>query len=61
MAKAAAMKVHYDEAKLQLLADKQPSCEFVTPEQLGELTAFMCSPGTVLVMYRDDVCVNCHV
>ncbi|MBF7140828.1 MULTISPECIES: 3-hydroxybutyrate dehydrogenase [Pseudomonas] len=26
-----------------LLADKQPSLEFVTPEQLGELVSFLCS------------------
>jgi len=26
-----------------LLAEKQPSLEFVTPEQLGELALFLCS------------------
>jgi 3-hydroxybutyrate dehydrogenase len=32
-------------AKGQLLGEKQPSQEFVTPEQIGELAAFLCSPG----------------
>ncbi|WP_426198677.1 3-hydroxybutyrate dehydrogenase [Pseudomonas sp. DC3200b2] len=32
-----------DEARRQLLAEKQPSLEFVTPEQLGELACFLCS------------------
>jgi len=30
-------------ARHDLLAEKQPSLEFVTPEQLGELTLFLCS------------------
>jgi len=34
-----------DQAKAQLLGEKQPSQEFVTPEQIGELAAFLCSPG----------------
>jgi 3-hydroxybutyrate dehydrogenase len=32
-----------DEAKKSLLAEKQPSGEFVTPEQLGELAVFLSS------------------
>ncbi|XZG69992.1 3-hydroxybutyrate dehydrogenase [Chitinibacteraceae bacterium HSL-7] len=32
-----------EEAKLALLAEKQPSLEFATPEQLGALTVFLCS------------------
>lgn len=32
-----------DEAKKNLLAEKQPSGEFVTPEQLGALAVFLCS------------------
>ncbi len=32
-----------EQAKLGLLGEKQPSLEFVTPEQLGELAAFLCS------------------
>jgi 3-hydroxybutyrate dehydrogenase len=34
-----------DKAKLDLLAEKQPSHEFVTPDQLGGLAVFLCSPG----------------
>ncbi|WP_028240219.1 3-hydroxybutyrate dehydrogenase [Stutzerimonas azotifigens] len=30
-------------ARRELLSEKQPSLEFVTPEQLGELTLFLCS------------------
>lgn len=33
-----------DEAAL-LLGEKQPSKQFVTPEQLGDLAVFLCSPG----------------
>ena len=32
-------------AKKALLAEKQPSGEFVTPEELGALAVFMCSPA----------------
>jgi 3-hydroxybutyrate dehydrogenase len=32
-----------EQARHQLLVEKQPSLEFVTPEQLGELVAFLCS------------------
>ena len=28
-----------------LLGEKQPSLQFVTPEQLGDLAVFMCSPA----------------
>ena len=31
------------EARRQLLAEKQPSGEFVTPEQLGQVSVFLCS------------------
>jgi 3-hydroxybutyrate dehydrogenase len=34
-----------EQAKAQLLGEKQPSQEFVTPGQIGELAAFLCSPG----------------
>jgi 3-hydroxybutyrate dehydrogenase len=37
--------VSNDEAKKGLLAEKQPSGEFVTPEQLGALAVFLCSEG----------------
>ena len=38
-----------EQAREQLLAEKQPSGEFVTPEQLGELALFLCSDGAVNV------------
>jgi 3-hydroxybutyrate dehydrogenase len=44
-ARADAAKVSNDEAKRQLLAEKQPSLQFTTPEQLAELAVFMCSPA----------------
>lgn len=42
-AKAAALGVSNDEAKKQLLAEKEPSLQFTTPEELGELAVFFCS------------------
>jgi 3-hydroxybutyrate dehydrogenase len=42
-ARAAADGVDNEEAKRRLLADKQPSLQFTTPEQLGELAVFLCS------------------
>ncbi len=44
-ARAAQAGISGDEAKRQLLAEKQPSLQFTTPEQLGELLLFMCSPA----------------
>ena len=44
-ARAAAQGVSGDEAKRQLLAEKQPSLQFTTPEQLGDLAVFLCSPA----------------
>ncbi|HDR2317199.1 3-hydroxybutyrate dehydrogenase [Enterobacter asburiae] len=38
-----------EQARELLLAEKQPSGEFVTPEQLGELALFLCSDGAVNV------------
>jgi 3-hydroxybutyrate dehydrogenase len=34
-----------EEAKRRLLAEKQPSLQFTTPEQLGGLAVFLCSPA----------------
>ncbi len=42
-ARAAAEGVSNEEAKRRLLAEKQPSLQFTTPEQLGELAIFLCS------------------
>ena len=44
-ARAAADGVDNEEAKRRLLAEKQPSLQFTTPEQLAELALFMCSPA----------------
>lgn len=42
-ARAAAQGVSADEARIALLSEKQPSLDFVTPEQIGELAVFLCS------------------
>lgn len=42
-AKAAAMGLSNEDAKKQLLGEKEPSMQFTTPEELGELAAFFCS------------------
>jgi 3-hydroxybutyrate dehydrogenase len=42
-ARAAAQGISADEARVGLLGEKQPSLEFVTPEQIGELAVFLCS------------------
>ncbi|HHK9550949.1 TPA: 3-hydroxybutyrate dehydrogenase [Enterobacter sichuanensis] len=47
--KRIAQGVAPDLAQDQLLSEKQPSGEFVTPEQLGELTLFLCSDSAVNV------------
>ena len=44
-ARAAAEGVDDAEAKRRLLAEKQPSLQFTTPEQLGALAVFLCSPA----------------
>jgi len=42
-AKAAALKISNEEAKRLLLAEKEPSMQFTTPDELGELAVFFCS------------------
>ena len=37
--------IAHDEAKLRLLSEKMPSAEAVTPDALGQLTVFLCSPA----------------
>lgn len=44
-ARAAQSGQTVQEAKIALVSEKQPSQEFVTPEQLGELAVFLCSPA----------------
>jgi 3-hydroxybutyrate dehydrogenase len=47
--RAAREKLPPDRAKLALLAEKQPSLEFVTPEQIGALAVFLCSEGAAQI------------
>ncbi|MBK6293826.1 MAG: 3-hydroxybutyrate dehydrogenase [Rhodoferax sp.] len=44
-AKAAALGVSNDEAVKLLLQEKEPSMQFTTPEEIGELAVFFCSPA----------------
>ena len=44
-AKAAAMGVSNEEAIKRLLGEKEPSMQFTTPEELGALAVFFCSPA----------------
>ncbi len=44
-AKAQALNISFEEASHDLVAEKQPSGAFVTPEQLGGLAVFLCSPA----------------
>jgi len=38
-----------DDARVALLGEKQPSLQFTTPEQLGDLTCFLCSDSAANV------------
>ncbi|WP_395702583.1 3-hydroxybutyrate dehydrogenase [Aquabacterium sp.] len=44
-ARAAQANISKEQAQKDLLAEKQPSLQFTTPEQLAELALFMCSPA----------------
>jgi 3-hydroxybutyrate dehydrogenase len=44
-AKAAALGLSNVEATKVLLGEKEPSMQFTTPEELGELAVFFCSPA----------------
>jgi 3-hydroxybutyrate dehydrogenase len=44
-AKASANGVSNEEAKKLLLGEKEPSMQFTTPDELGELAVFFCSPA----------------
>jgi len=44
-AKAEALGISNEEAKKRLLGEKEPSLQFTTPEELGELAVFFCSPA----------------
>lgn len=41
-----------EQASAQLLAEKQPSGEFVTPQQLGEMALFLCSDAAARARRR---------
>jgi 3-hydroxybutyrate dehydrogenase len=43
--RAAREGISVEQARRELLAEKQPSLEFVTPEELGALAVFLCSPA----------------
>ena len=36
-----------EEAKKLLLGEKEPSMQFTTPEELGALAVFFCSPAAI--------------
>ena len=44
-AKAAALGLSNEDATKLLLGEKEPSMQFTTPEELGELAVFFCSPA----------------
>ena len=44
-ARAAQESIPVEQAKKELLMEKQPSGEFVTPEELGAMAVFLCSPA----------------
>ncbi len=44
-AKAATLGLTNEEATKLLLGEKEPSMQFTTPEELGELAVFFCSPA----------------
>jgi 3-hydroxybutyrate dehydrogenase len=48
-ARAAAQGICIEQAKRELVSEKQPSGEFITPEQLGALAVFMCSDAATQV------------
>ena len=48
-ARAEKDQVNNEEAKKRLLSEKQPSGEFVTPEQLAALAVFFCSPAATQI------------
>ena len=44
--RAAREKISVEDATRELLQEKEPSLKFTTPEQLGGLAVFFCSPAT---------------
>jgi 3-hydroxybutyrate dehydrogenase len=37
------LNISIEEAKTLLIKEKQPSGNFITPEQIGDMTVFLCS------------------
>jgi 3-hydroxybutyrate dehydrogenase len=48
-AKASLLQISRGEATRLLLGEKEPSMQFTTPEELGELAVFFCSPAAANV------------
>jgi 3-hydroxybutyrate dehydrogenase len=48
-ARAANEGISVEKAKSDLLGEKQPSLEFVTPEQLGGVAVFLCSDAAAQI------------
>ena len=48
-ARAKAEGVSFADATSRMLSEKQPSKQFATPEQLGGLAAFLCSPDAAQI------------
>jgi 3-hydroxybutyrate dehydrogenase len=46
---AARDKISGEQARVRLLAEKQPSLDFATPKQIGALVAFLCSEHAALI------------
>jgi 3-hydroxybutyrate dehydrogenase len=47
--RASREKIAVEQAKAELLAEKQPSHEFATPEQLGALAVFLCTDAAAQI------------
>ena len=47
--RAAREKITPDAAKMKLLGEKQPSLEFATPEEIGAVALFLCSPAAAQI------------
>jgi 3-hydroxybutyrate dehydrogenase len=47
--RASRENISVDQAKNDLLSEKQPSQEFATPEQIGALAVFLCSDGATQI------------
>jgi 3-hydroxybutyrate dehydrogenase len=43
--RAAREGIAVEQARRELLGEKQPSLQFTTPEELGALAVFLCSPA----------------